>query len=481
MRKRTTFELLLAAEPSVQAECKREISRRFGCLPEPVCEASSNGEPSRLDEFFEITLKVEPHNVWDTARELAGINGVLDVDPDVPMNREMDKHIALLAGKGEEEVTAKAAEEKEELPDPGWFHEQTRFPHAIQYAREEYAAQRGKYDGVETGIRVGQIDTGYTHHPEVAKMKKESGHNYVPPAWFFRWLRPRWRLKAKDPVIKVPLFSWGSHGTGSAGVFIGTDTGQRNIIKVKGKEDRTDGVFPFVDMIPYRVGSSVISFSDNMARAGAQAIRDGCKVITVSHANLIPKRMLKEVIAESYEKGIIWVAAAGTHVARFKKIWIYPAKLPETIAVAASTPQGEPWEWTHGGVRVDICAPGYKIYKPYASRPFWLFGLPRYGYSYSIGSTFSTPITAAAAALWLAHHGEEKLNRQYPEPWQRVEAFRYVLKTSAAPHKEETYKKYYGAGLLDVEALLKCPLPNAALLTPARPITPPLQRITVTP
>jgi len=465
MRKKTRFELLLAAEQAVQDKCKQEISDRFASPVKPVSEFLSQGEPPPPDDFFEITLKVEPHRVWEVAQELAEIDGVLDVDPEVPIN--LDEDLALMESQEEREFKAKVDEEKKPAPKPGWFHLQTKFPKAIDYAITEAAAQRGNYKGGETGIRIGHLDTGYTNHPEIVKIKKKLGHNYVPPPVWKRWLKPSWRLDARDPVRKAPPISWGSHGTSSAGVLIGIDTKQRNI--AKGHVDQTDGVFPFVDLIPYRVSSSVISFTNNMARAGKQAILDGCKIITVSHATLIRTRMLEEVIAESYEKGIIWVAAAGSHIARVKKVWVYPAKFSETIAAAASTVDGEPWEWTHAGVVVDICAPGYQIYKPSVSRPYWLFGRPQYIYGYSEGSTFSTPITAAAAALWLAHHGEEKLNQYYPEPWQRVEAFRYVLKTSATPHRDEKHKKNYGAGLLDVEALIKSPLPDASKLKRAQP------------
>jgi hypothetical protein len=465
MRKKTRFELLLAAEQAVQDKCKQEILAKFASPVKPVSEFSSQGQPSPPDEFFEITLKVEPHRVWEVAQELAEIDGVLDVDPEVPIN--LDEDLALLESQEEREFKAKIDEEKEPAPKPGWFHLQTKFPKAIDYAIKEAAAQQGNYKGGETGIRVGHVDTGYTNHPEIAKIKKKLGHNYVPPPLWKRLFKPSWRLDARDPVRKLPPLSWGSHGTSSAGVLIGIDTKQRSI--AKGHEDLTNGVFPFVDLIPYRVSGSVISFTNNMARAGKQAIIDGCKVITISHATLIRKPMLEKVIAESYEKGIIWVAAAGSHIAKVKKIWIYPARFSETIAVAASTVDGEPWEKTHAGVVVDICAPGYQIYKPSVTRPYWLFGRRRYTYGYSEGSTFSTPMTAAAAALWLAHHGEEKLSQYYPEPWQRVEAFRHVLKTIATPHHDEKHKKLYGAGLLDVEALIKSPLPDASILKRAQP------------
>lgn len=463
MRKKMRFELFLEADPSVQEQSKRALTNKFGASLTPVCETEGHEESSVLHRFYDITLKVEAEKVWDVARDLASVDGVLEVDPDIPQRAHLESLLVSIEHEGEERLAAATVEE--DNPAEGWYHEQTRFPQAIAYAIEQAKANQGRYKGGESGIKVGQIDTGYTDHPEVVKIKKEAGYNFVSPPWWIRWLRHGWRHKAKDPIINFIPFSWASHGTSSASVIMGTNTDQVNIIP--GNEDRINGVFPYVDLIPYRIANSVISFDNNMARAGAQAMQDGCQVVTVSHGSLIKSKMLETVVAECYEKGIMWFGASGTHVIKLKKLLAFPAKLRHTIAVAASTVKGERWEWTHGGPRVDICAPGYRIYRPFARRRGFRgwFGRVQYSYGWSDGSTFSTPITAAAAALWLAHHGEDKLNDAYPEPWQRVEAFRAVLKSSASPHSDPVeHTKYYGAGLLNVEDLIKSPLPDAGTL-----------------
>jgi hypothetical protein len=43
------------------------------------------------------------------------------------------------------------------------------------------------------------------------------------------------------------------------------------------------------------------------------------------------------------------------------------------------------------------------------------------------------------------------------------------MKTSAVPHLNKESEKYYGVGILDVEALIKSPLPNANELRRAQP------------
>jgi hypothetical protein len=459
MKKKIKFELLLASDQSLQDKCREEMLKKFGARVQPLSE-SEKVDNSGAGGFFEITLKVEENKIWDTARALSEIGGVLDVDPIVPI--KLEKILADLEYQGEQEEKKKQKERQR--PEAAWFHRQTRFREAIQYAIAEYKAGRGCYAGGETNIKIAQLDTGYSNHPEIVKIKKETGVNYVPPLLWIRRLKRSWWRDPKDRLLSLTPFKWGSHGTSSASVIIGTDTG--NIHVAKGYEDRTDGIFPYVDVIPYRISDAVISFHNNMARAAKRAILDGCKIITASHAQLLKSGQLQARVAEAYERGIIWVAAAGSHIAKVKRIWIYPAKFPEIIATAASTCENEPWEKTHAGTKVEICAPGYDIYRPFARRRWWgVLGPPFYGYGWGEGSTFAAPITAAAAALWLAHHGEEKLNQLYTEPWQRVEAFRKVLRESAQPHRDSKYFGLYGAGILDVEKLLKTPLPNPRDLT----------------
>ena len=144
----------------------------------------------------------------------------------------------------------------------------------------------------------------------------------------------------------------------------------------------------------------------------------------------------------------------------FGKIWLYPARFPETIATAASTHENKAWEKTFSGTAIDISAPGFDMYIPYSRNK------NQFKYRWSEGTSFSTPVTAAAAAFWLAHHGENKLSELYTAGWQRVEAFRKVLKDSSLkPPGWETEK--YGEGILNVAQLLKTPLPEAHELTRA--------------
>lgn len=115
-------------------------------------------------------------------------------------------------------------------------------------------------------------------------------------------------------------------------------------------DDLTAGLFPNIDLIPYRVSQNIISFSNKLAKGLQRVIEKGdIPVVSISHANLLPKRALWLAVKEAANRGIIVVAATGLHVKDFKNILTHPAEYDEAIAVAASTTADLPWKLTHGG------------------------------------------------------------------------------------------------------------------------------------
>jgi len=230
-------------------------------------------------------------------------------------------------------------------------------------------------------------------------------------------------------------------------------------------DDRVNGVLPNIDLIPFRISRSIISFTNKMAKALDMIIEKGdIPIVSMSHASLIAKRSHRLAVQEAVNKGILIIAAPGSHIKGFKKVFTYPAKYPETIAAAASTIERVPWELTHGGEEVDICAPGYQILIPfpYKKRKKFLFFFKRnreyHAYKWSEGSSFSVPLTASAASLWMMHHGIENLRNRYPGS-RLTDIFRSVLKNSAQPFSGTVDHQIYGSGILNVNELLKYKLP----------------------
>ena len=82
------------------------------------------------------------------------------------------------------------------------------------------------------------------------------------------------------------------------------------------------------------------------------------------------------------------------------------------------------------------------------------------------GTSYATVHVAAAAAVWLRLKGD-LLAARYPQPWQRVEAFRERLqRTAGAVNGPEV--KPNGSGILNMELLCSGdPLPRAADLVMA--------------
>lgn len=151
---------------------------------------------------------------------------------------------------------------------------------------------------------------------------------------------------------------------------------------------------------------------------------------------------------------MILVCAAGNHV----KDVVAPARLTRTIAVAGITSKEIPWGGSSFGPEVDFSAPAANIRRASTES----VGNYVYGAG-GDGTSYATAITSGAAALWLAHHGAT-LDSRYPEPWQRVEAFRkLVVDTTRKPTLWQSGS--FGAGILDIDALLGAPLPAAADLS----------------
>jgi len=89
------------------------------------------------------------------------------------------------------------------------------------------------------------------------------------------------------------------------------------------------------------------------------------------------------------------------------------------------------------------------------------------GYDVSSGTSFASAMVSAAAALWLLHRGAA-IAARYAQPWQRVEAFTQLVR-STTRQPSGWQPQPFGTGILDVEALLKAPLPAAASLQPQAP------------
>jgi hypothetical protein len=299
-------------------------------------------------------------------------------------------------------------------------------------------------------VRVGQIDTGYSRHPafgfDLAPcIDVAAGETYFVPDSSGPVDPPPEPGKGLDPLTGA--FNPG-HGTKSGSTIVG---------KVPG--DSYYGVAPGCPVVPVRICDTVLinDRQDEFALAVKHVLESNVSVITVCLGikGATTLSVVRKAVDRAYESGVIMVCAAGQYVGSV----VSPAKLPRTIAVAGTTFKDVPWSHSCHGPEVDLSAPAADIKSAAAKLRS---GRPDFYYAKAgDGTTFATAMVSGAAALWLLHHRDD-LKAAYPEPWQRVEAFRRCVKASS--RKPPGWPAGFGEGILNVKALLKFPLLAAAEL-----------------
>ena len=293
------------------------------------------------------------------------------------------------------------------------------------------------------GVQVGHIDTGYTEHPAL-------GFAGGPTSSF---VQPHKGINYKEggELPKDPLGYNGQpgHGTRTMSVLAAN------------LRDRFLGVAPGVGVVPYRLTNSVVidAFGNDteLDKAIRHAVFDaGCDVISMSLGDpCAPPRRVGRQVDAAYEEGVIVVAAAGNLTSEVT----YPGRYHRTVAAGGVTRRGRPWSGGSRGRRVTLCAPAADIYRANTRIDG---GSPTYGYGGGgDGTSYATVHISGAAALWIAYHGA-RLN-PYGRTWRRVEAFRTVLENSAN-RPQDWDSSLFGAGILDIEALLNAPLPDPGSL-----------------
>lgn len=311
----------------------------------------------------------------------------------------------------------------------------------------------GGPDAINWGsVKVGQIDTGYTRHP-VFGFPHNTWVDVAAGRTFFA-VGEEGGGPGPGQGVDANAMLMDGHGTRVASVICGHDSAAPG--------GPCLGVAPKVPLVPVRIANLVLI--NHAQQELAQALRylvheAGVSVINLS-MGFLPRAqqgVLDKAIDAAYMAGVILVCAAGQPL----RSVVSPAHGRRTIAVAGSTLAGIPWGQSAHGSAVDWTAPAAEIFRAQTSRS----GVTGYAGG-GDGTSYSAAITSGAAALWLARHGSA-LQAAYPKPWQRIEAFKQVAKASAKsmPHQKPGS---FGAGVLDIAALLQAPLPPAAV-QPERP------------
>ena len=282
------------------------------------------------------------------------------------------------------------------------------------------------------GIGIGQPDSGYTLHPNVG-------------AGGLDLSRDRDVIDGDDDALDdlIPNPAWPlpnpGHGTSTASVIVGQGTPTEGIVGLAGR----------ALLVPIRATESVVQlFDSDVARAVAHARRVGCHVVSMS---LGGKGFfgLKGEIQRAVDAGMIVMAAAGNYVRTVTE----PASYDNCLAVAATGPGDRLWADSSRGTAVDVSMPGSCVH--IAAYTDDKTPIVRMGN----GTSFAVAHLAAAAALWLAHHGRQSLINKYGA--KRIQAaFLNTLRWPGVCVVPPGWDPGYGVGRVDLPALLKAPLPE---------------------
>ena len=342
-------------------------------------------------------------------------------------------------------------------------------------------------------IRVGHLDTGVTRHPIFGDWAAETS-----------WVRTAdgWNIvtDTADPVDPLDYGGNPGHGTRTCSVICG------DARLVDPATETVVGVAPGLPVVPFRCVDSVLLHAEAHRAAVAsgidRAVTAGCRVISISLGipGFLPNETggMGRAVDDAYKAGVIMCAAGGQIIDRVT----YPGKYNRTIGCGGLTWQGRIWwPYAHGEEMIDVWAPaaGVQIADRFiepgqAAVPAIEGddpGAPSGGgdgaeegsssslsgssstsssssgkLTKSDGTSYATAHVAAAAAMWLRHRASE-IKATYGEPWQRVEAFRMLLKHRTAQRINGRPSMPNGSRRLTIHRLLEAPLPPAASLKKA--------------
>ncbi|MHA6249194.1 S8 family peptidase [Pontibacter sp. CAU 1760] len=449
------YTLSLIQQKLKGSMCKPLITGQFG---------------SRLSTYWVVDIP-SVSDPWQIARQLEQVDGVVDAEPDLPRytsvggpedpaSNETPPQAITGTRAGQRGGTAPDVYDWSASPYIGNHNSATpegrakirRWNHeAVNFSGQEVAKLLGQA-GLRAlaSLKLAQFDTGYTGHSKVA-----GGFNLLHD---YDAVDHDW--EARDEPSPWGFLKNYGHGTRTGSILIGVENSrvppaqEGNVGLLKTMAGNIPGA---VQITPFRVARSVVLLHriSDLIRAVSQAMSSGYQVMTLSMGILPGNAALYNLARTAYERGVIWCCAAGNVV----QVVVAPAKYPGVIAVAASNPNDAPWPGSCRGPEVDITAPGQFIYVPVLTDNL------RESMAYGNGTSYATPHVAAAAMFWLAKH-KQATAAAYTQPWQKVEAFRYCLQVSAR-QTPQLPSSQFGAGVLDISALLQTPLPAPYQLTHA--------------
>jgi subtilisin family serine protease len=262
-----------------------------------------------------------------------------------------------------------------------------------------------------SGVRVGIIDSGvYADHPDLDSTKILQGTNY------------------RDETDAANTEDTVGHGTFIAGI----------IAAVTGNGIGIAGMASDVELVPLKIYDRSGGTIADLVKAIYGGVDDyHCQVLNLSLGVSVNTTSLRNAVAYAEEQGVILVAAAGnssTANSTGSDALLYPAAYDSVIGVGAVDSTGTVCSFSQKNDSVFVAAPGESLY-----------GLTKNGgYRTWEGTSFSTPMVTAAAALALSMDATLT-------PAQ----FRALLQQTAEDLGDAGYDTSYGWGLLRVDRMVR--------------------------
>jgi len=410
--------------------------------------------------YFYISL-MTAKNPWDIAEELEALPQIDTATPDLPADTDVQREY-VRSDEDTVETTESVKNRFAKWNEPEFIdHWKTSYFTKDLISKKDWEALRAwnrkavnmpaklnelkDWSAISSNLsklKLVQLDTGYTDLSKV-----ENGYNLSEDMDFID------NDNNASDAMDDGLLKYPGHGTRTASIVIGNSRSNFDQNGNYGLLFNDSGLR--FRLIPYRISQSVVLIGrgKNLVDSINHAAYTNADVVTMSMGSY-PRPMLYEVAKSVYDRGLIWICAAGNEV----EMVVAPALYPGTVAVAAFNPNRKPWKGSSYGTTVDVSAPGEDVYVPFENKDL------KEIMAYGSGTSYATPHVASAAILWKAKH-LDKLSK-YNQPWQVVEAFRHCLRVSASKNKPSNWDtKNYGSGLLDIQLLLAEPLPAASALS----------------
>ena len=216
-----------------------------------------------------------------------------------------------------------------------------------------------------------------------------------------------------------------SHGTACAGIVAATPN---NAIG-------TAGIAPNARVMPVKVLNKRGVGPLEWAAAGIVWATDhGARVVSMSFGEDAPSQVLQDAVDYARAKGVICIASMGND-GEERAHW--PARCEDVLAVGATYDDDRPALFTTEGAWVGIAAPGTRVH---TTSPTYeiidpMFGKRDRDYTWFSGTSASSPVVAAVAALVLER-----------EPALSEAALRARLRATADDVGDKGWDKQSGDG-----------------------------------